>query len=475
MSRPASRASHDAEDSHPLRRSPPDRWPQLVRRSLSSSEQRTRSTPNPSPPPPRATPDLTRTLTQLAVLVSLALPAAAQYTSPGAGLETALSRKESLESGWSEARWRLGAVHVEPWIGLRDVAYVDVVDANAQGVNEDLTATVGAGLTAYLRLGDSFLAAKALPEYSWWKDLADRRRVIGTYGVGWFGFLSRAEIEITGERREDLAYPSIELLDRVPQTADRLGAKAKIEISGKLGTFLEVAREDLSFDPDDGTGELGSLTPTLDRQSDFRRAGVTFGDERWSIGVGIQDEETTFDAPINDRSNEGTSWLVRLEGKGNRLGFSIDYTERSLEPSGPESTFEPVDVPTGEAVITVKAGWRTEWRLYASQSIVYTLASQGASTEDQRTGLGFTIDLGERSKLSGYYEQGRNRFQPLGDQRREDDLTAYGGYYAMTLGRGLALRLGASRMEIDSPVAGQDREVTAIQAGVSFGAGANTW
>lgn len=403
-----------------------------------------------------------------------ATPAAAQYTSPGAGLDAPLNRKDSLEGAWSEARFRLGAVHVEPWFGLRDVAWVDVPD-NPQGIDSDLTASVGAGLAAYLRVGDGFIAAKALPEYSYWKDLTDRRRLVGEYGLGYFGFFARGEVELSAERREALAIPTIELLDRVPQTTDELTAKVDFTITGKLGTFVEVRREDFSYDPDEGSGPVGSRTGLLDRQSDSRRAGLRFGDNRWKVGVGLQDEETSFDPGPNDRSNEGTSYLVRLEGKGNRLGFSLEYLERDLEPSGPDSTFVATKLPTGNLSVDLETGWRARWRLYASRSLVYTLVDSADIIEDQRTGLGVTIELGDRSSLLLYGETGSNDYTTGEVVSRTSDLTAYGASYVMQLGRGLTVRLGGSRLKVDGSTPGTDQEVTTFQVGVSFGTAPAGW
>ena len=70
-----------------------------------------------------------------------------------------------------DAPWRLGAVRVQPWLGLRDVAYIDNVFGSADDPESDLTLTFGAGLKAYLPVGEKVvLAAHILPEYVWWRD-----------------------------------------------------------------------------------------------------------------------------------------------------------------------------------------------------------------------------------------------------------------------------------------------------------------
>lgn len=407
--------------------------------------------------------------------LTLATPAVAQYTSPGAGLDAAPNRKESLETAWSEARYHLGAVRIQPWFGLRDVAWVDIVDSNDASVESDLTATVGAGLALYLRVGDGFLAAQALPEYSWWRELEDRRRVIGTYGLGYFGYFNRGELEVTAQRVDELAIPSLELLDRVPVVEDTLAAKLDVTVSGSIGMFAEVSRSESTYDPDDGSGPLGSLTTRLDRTSDSQTVGVRWKSDRFLVGVGVQGQETTFAPGADDRSNEGTSLALRFKATGNRLSFSLDLVDTELEPSGPESRFEPVSTPTGNAMVELKTGWRARWRLYGSQQIVYTLDSAAASTEDQRTGLGVTIEISERSALAAYAEVGTNTFAEVAGLRREDDLFAYGISLSTEIWRGLQLRAGFNQLEIDSAIPGESKEVSSILAGISFGAGPSRW
>jgi hypothetical protein len=418
---------------------------------------------------------MTPRLAPALMLFLLAAPAAAQYTSPGEGLLEPLDRKQALEDAWSNARFRLGAVKIQPSFSLQDVAFVDVVDSNDPAIDSDLTATVGAGLAAYLRLGDGFLAFQALPQYTWWQDLEDRRRLTGTYGLGYFGFFSRGEAELTAQRIDELAIPNLQVLDRVPVVNDELSAKLDLTLSGAFGGFAEASEFETTFDPDEGTGPIGSLTGGLDRTTSTQTVGVRWKSSRFKIGVGVQNQETEFAPGADDRSNDGTSIAYRFDFKGNRVSAGLDIVDTELEPSSAESRFEPVSTPTGNAWVAIKTGWRVSWRVYGSQQIVYTLLGAAASSEDQRTGLGLTMEISERSSLLGFYEVGTHRYAEVAGSRREDDLTAFGATFTTEVWRGIRLRAGYTRLEIDSVIPGESKEVSTILAGLSFGTAPTRW
>jgi hypothetical protein len=126
-----------------------------------------------------------------------------QYIFPGnLGLPTATTEQTLLKS-MGDAPWRLGAVRVQPWLGLRDVAYIDNVFGSADDPQSDLTLTFGAGLKAYLPVGEKVvLAAHILPEYVWWRDNDQLSDWHYRYGAGVFGFFNRMTLEVKGHATE---------------------------------------------------------------------------------------------------------------------------------------------------------------------------------------------------------------------------------------------------------------------------------
>ena len=124
----------------------------------------------------------------LLLLLGAAAPVAAQYREPGAELQVLPNRKDQLEKAMAEAPWHLGKARLAPWIGLRSIDYVRELDAQGRQRPGDWTATAGAGLRGYLKLGTHAIgAAHAISEYSWWQKQTERNAPLGRYGLGLFG------------------------------------------------------------------------------------------------------------------------------------------------------------------------------------------------------------------------------------------------------------------------------------------------
>ncbi|MCP4655171.1 MAG: hypothetical protein GY856_07100 [bacterium] len=78
-----------------------------------------------------------------------AAPLGAQYIPPGSTTPgTEIPNQENLNDQVEEARWRLGAIRLSPWLGVRDASFVVTTDEQNEQ-QDDFTASVGAGLRAY--------------------------------------------------------------------------------------------------------------------------------------------------------------------------------------------------------------------------------------------------------------------------------------------------------------------------------------
>ena len=60
-----------------------------------------------------------------------------QYRPPGDFKEERESTDELLERSMQEARWRLGALLVDPWLSLRDVGYINEAEPFGSGSRHD--------------------------------------------------------------------------------------------------------------------------------------------------------------------------------------------------------------------------------------------------------------------------------------------------------------------------------------------------
>lgn len=423
-------------------------------------------------------------LVGLAACLSLAPPARAQfaqYTAPGGPERPGEARQQRLEEALSEARWRLGPVRVEPWLGLRDVGWVDTGTDTAEDSQSRFTATAGAGLRAYLPTGPKVIwAVHALPQYVWADD-EGASRLNGRYGAGFFGFFNRLTVEATATRSEELGIVTPEVLQRASSRVDRADLSAEVLVAGSVALFATTSRAQTESLVDEEQAGAVQALPLLDRTETVSRAGLRLRSRGgFVVGLGAEWSEADFDTPTTggpalDRSNSGTAPVLEISNPEGRLVLSLDLAYRSLEPDG-ESTFVPYDGLTGRLQLTTGGQGRLRPTLYASRNVIYALTPPFSYAESDRAGVALTLALGRRTSLVTFAEVGRDDYAAAdAELGRRDDQTAYGARLTLSLGRSASLQLGAGREEYDSSPPGLERSFTTVQVGITLGAGEGTW
>lgn len=425
-------------------------------------------------------------ITALALLAALstAVPASAQfsqYTEPGGLLTRGTSKKEQMEKAVENARWRLGPVRLSPWFSIRDAAYVSDVFAGSRdslpGQEEedpDFTITAGAGLQGFLPIGPkSYFTFDALPNYVYWQEQEDRRRLNGFYGVSLLGFFNRLTTEATVRRAEEQGVLTPEFEQRVHSRQDRVEGLVEVELTPSLSLFtsgysLETSAltEDLGDDP--------RLPPfqELDREERVLRGGLEVRvRERLRLAAGVERSEVDFFDPGHDRSNSGTAPLLEVSYQGPKLEVSGGVAFRSLEPEG-RSEFVPFDETTGQLQATWTPRWRLSYSVYGSRNLVYSLEQDVSHFTADRFGAAITAQLGQLSSVSLFGETGVHDYASgaVAALPREDDFTAYGTRISLSVRERVRFNLGVSRSEIDSPVPGLDRSLTVVQSSIEISA-----
>lgn len=408
-------------------------------------------------------------------------PARAQfslYTEPGSLAGKPEDRRTELERAVEEARWTLGPLRLHPWIGLRNVAYVDNVFSSSAGTEEsDITASAGLGLRAYVPLGEkAMLTLHALPEYVWWADLKERRRLDGRYGAGLFGFFNRLTLELTGDTAETQQIVTPEFLQYTHARENTAELRVVLEAYRSLFVFAGAAARQyahlLDEEPLPGVPQLQDL----DRDEEVLRGGLRLrlGD-RFQLGAGVEDSEVTFGDPTADLSNAGTSPIAELLYEGTAVYGLVSVASRDLEPEGPTSQFVPFDDVTGTAQLLFNAEGRVPVAFYGSRNLVYSLSAQHAYFLDELVGVSLGFRLHRKIGLRAYAEDGEHAYTPLAGQNLErlDDVSTLGANLTFELGWGTALSLQASDTEYDSNLDGFDRKVAAI--GLTFDLGDVSW
>lgn len=438
--------------------------------------RQTRATSPGDASPTRRRPDQARPWARLGRLLGLALlgasPAGAQlnqYTLPGDFAVEPASLHEKIDRAMTDSRWLFGKLHLDPWLSLRNLSWVDSGDPTTGPVDPELTATLGAGLRAYLPLGNkATLAAHALPEYVWWQDASERRRFNGRGGAGLFADFGRIALEVSALRDDSTRFFSRELEQQVDQRRDIATLNVEAGLVGGLSTFGQVlaGRHSLLEDEDPRFTPLA----VLDREDRVARAGLRYRFARglrW--GVGLESLEIEFDADGAVRDTTGEAVFVELQHGLETWLLHTELAFQSLEiGAGPTPRQE--DGVRGR----LQAAWRPAPRLvvelFADRGLVYSFQPTSPFFEDTSTGLGLRTSLRTWASFRVFTQVGTNdfaNFDPVAAPR-SDDLQAFGADLHIGY-RGLRVLLGATRTEYDSNIAAFDRTTTVYRSSVVLG------
>jgi hypothetical protein len=413
----------------------------------------------------------------LAVAIS-GLPAAAQfqqYTSPGSlGVESAPA-KEAMEKSVGNAPWRLGPFRFQPYIGVKDVGYVENLRGNDGRPLDDYTATFGLGLKGYLPIGPKVvLAAHYLPEYTWWKESTDLRGWHLRSGVGLYAFFNHMTVELKGTGTDLLDYVSAEFDS--PATVDTLALDldTAIDLHGPWAVTVGGAFRDIAYDDTGVENVFSNQLELLDREERRARVGVRYTLQNgFKIGLGAHWTWADFEDVGRDRSSEGFGPSLMISHDGERWSAGIDVSRFDLEPSEPTSQFVPYSEVTGSA----RVAWRGRSRIgatgYAGRNIVFTLLDDTSYFVDQRYGASLDYLLGWRTQLRGFAEIGTNEFQGLAGAgiNREDDYFGYGGSLQIKITESTTFLASLIRQDWDSSFPGADRTITTLRVNLNLGSG----
>lgn len=417
-------------------------------------------------------------VTALIAAFSFVVPAGAQvrqYTPPGGAANEAAGRKEALEQAVEEARWHAGPVRLDPAFWISDLSYVD---NGEEGADADVTARAGLGLRAYLPVGSkTTVAAFALPEYVWWKERADERRLNQRFGVGSFTYFNRLSVEVTAERLEDFDYATAEVLQRVTARNERLSVMLELPLLRKMALF--AAGSDASFESLAEGDALDDFYSDLNRQDLAYRGGVRYyPTEKFHLGAGVGHSETDFAEEAADRSNSGDFWYAEVGYERPKLGIGLSYQQNELAGE-PGSSFGVFDGATGSVRIAWRPRERFGARVYASRALAYSLlVASDTAYVDERFGAGLNLGIGHRLGLDFFAETGSLAYEAeLGGSDRVDDVDSYGAGLTVELGHRFNLRVGYRRTEISSGAGLPARELDEIQGSLGFGFSGNsgTW
>jgi hypothetical protein len=337
---------------------------------------------------------------------------------------------------------------------IRDGAYVSDAFSGSSGggtgqgsqieEDPDFTITLGAGLQGYVPFGSkTFVTFDVLPQYVWWQEQEERRRLNGYYGAGLFAFFNRLNGEATVRRAEEQEVLTPEFEQRIHSRQDRIAGALELEITPAF--FVFAAAEAFEFD---------ALTEDL--------------------GVERSEAEFSREESGRDRANSGTSPIVEAAYTGPRIQLDGGLAFRSLEPE-PGSEFVPFDETTGRVRASWTPRWRLSYALYGSRGLAYSLDESYSHFIEDRLGFAISSRIGRDSAVNLFAETGVHDYviSGLGGPGvlpREDDFTAYGTSLQLQIEKRVQLSFGVARTELDSDIPGIDRSLTVFQTSVEISA-----
>ncbi len=417
-----------------------------------------------------------RRLARVCVLgLWLGAPAAAQFSQyVGAGTfeETPESLREQIELAMQESRWRWGRFYVDPWAGLRELTYDDNVGARAEDPQEetvsDYAATVGAGLRFYTPIGRGLVwSAHLLPEYVWWDELSERRRLNGRYGVGLFGTVDRLAIEAFASRVEDSRFFSREFEDQVNVRDDDLEADFEVSLGGGFGIRGLGRLERLRLqEEEEGLAPLRAL----DRDERTYRGGLRYHfPSGLYLGAGAEDSEVDFEqfgSVLLD--NSGRAPYAEFFYDGPQLFLLGDVVARAQDfEQAPQLDFEEL---TGRLRVAFEIRDELQPQLFANRNLAYSISERWAYFEDTGFGAALLSEATPWLIVRGFGEVGTNDYRPIVDplDLRCDEFETYGVDLQFVIGP-LNLIVAASRTVYDSTLPEFDRTVELVRTGVVWG------
>lgn len=405
----------------------------------------------------------------LGLLLTAASPSSAQNTLGGApDSSPVIPTREDFEKTVKEAPWSAGSWRFQPWLGLRDAALVSNQVTESEGSTpsdeRDFTLSVGAGLRAYYPKHKVYFTAHVLPEYVWWQDSEDKRRLNGRYGVALFGFYNRFHFEISSRLIEEQGFFSREVqqLTSTSRLENRL--LLELELARGISTYAYATGTTIEGNDDDF-----ALFTLLDREIRAAGIGLRLQTARgWAARVAVQQSTTSFKTQARDLSNDGTQVEVAIGLRRSRVDTYLAVRFDELEPTA-TSSLEPYDDVNGAFQFAYQPNDRLALVAYASREYGYSIENAFSHSSHELQGV--RVQLRSRRGALGFFAAvGEDEYEVFGSlANRLDDVTEMGAQLDFKLRRLLIFGVNVLRRDYDSSFDFYDRDVTSFGLTLQLG------
>jgi hypothetical protein len=381
-------------------------------------------------------------------------------------------RDEQIQEDLKNSRVRLGPFRVQPRFLLRDLGYNNNVYGTPENPVSDWTTTVAAGAHWTLPFGSkAYFVGNAMPEYTYYEKLTERRFFGGTYDASAVALFNRLSLEATAGTSKGLGIVSSEIEAPVVLRTTRVAFDGEIDIFQRLSLFghAEALRPRYESEPTD-QGDLRRVSE-LDRNDRAARAGIRY---RFSsavdLAVAAEQTESEFETtPLLDNRSEAL--LLSVQYNRPRAYLNLTVGNRQWQPAA-QSTFPRYESPTGSYFASYSLVAPIELQLYGRRAGIYALSNESPFFMESRNGATAVIRAGGRVLIRAFGEMGDNDYdvrEGTSSIVRNDSVVTYGGGLSFRVYRNAGVTVQVSQSDYDSNKDDFDRSIMRVQALLSFG------
>ena len=396
----------------------------------------------------------------------------AQLTSDLVPRERLVPLREQVEREVEQSRWQLGPIRVQPRFMIRDFGYNDNVTGAAVNKVSDWTATAAGGVHWVIPMGSKlYLRGDAMPEYTWYRELTDRRFTGGTYNGSFLALFNRMSLEATGSTTRRISNVSSEVEAPAETRIDGVNGDFEVEVLPKVSLFANGQTQRHRYQAFAGSeAELGRVAE-LDRDDMAARGGV-----RWmpydffDIRLAAETTESEFVLTPLQRDNKGSALLVGVHYDRPQTFANISVGRRKGEPAN-GSAFPAYETTTGSYFLSHSLTAPFEVQAYGHRRVTYGLSIGTPYFLETRNGIAAIVRIGNRASLRGFGEIGSNDYslaKVANLSKRTDDVATIGGGVAIRIYRNIALSVAVSESDYTSTLPEFDRSITKVYTGLTF-------
>lgn len=391
----------------------------------------------------------------------IASSASAQLASDQIPHERTLPVNEEVRKQLEASRVRFGIFRLQPQLTVSNLGYDNNVFGTPEDPVGDWHSTVSAGTRFIVPMGSKVYArGGAIPEYTYFQKLVNRRAFGGTYDAALLGLYNHMTIEGAMSLFKGLTPVNSEV-DRAAfgKRTDATG-KIEVDILGHLSVFGRAETQRQRYTVSQDEIERGVSTKPLERNEAVGRAGLRYRfSPSFDISVAAERTRTEFLTEMS-RNNESRAAVFGVRYDRPRTFLNLSIGTRTGEARFLGSSFPKYSTTTGSYYASHKLTAGLVFDVYGHRGIGYSLTVENPYFLETSNGAGIIVPFGRRFAVRAFGEKGTNDYPlPVESIQRTDRLTTWGGAIATHLYRKLVITAIASETKSVSNVPGLDRSI----------------